>query len=88
MKTRPSFQKFCEIAEILRPKSKVKKSEYQPEGELPVVDQGEGLIGGYIDDTPLAFPHELPVIVFGDHTCRFKYVDFAFAAGADGTQIF
>lgn len=29
----------------------------------------------------------LPVIVFGDHTRIFKYIDFPFLAGADGTQI-
>ena len=28
-----------------------------------------------------------PVIIFGDHTRIFKYVDFNFAIGADGTQI-
>jgi len=30
---------------------------------------------------------DCPVIIFGDHTRIFKYVDFSFAIGADGTQI-
>lgn len=28
-----------------------------------------------------------PVIVFGDHTCIFKYIDFPFAMGADGVKV-
>ena len=30
---------------------------------------------------------DLPVVVFGDHTRAFKYVDFPFVRGADGTQV-
>jgi len=30
---------------------------------------------------------DLPLIVFGDHSCTFKYVDFPFVRGADGTQL-
>ena len=29
----------------------------------------------------------MPVILFGDHTRVFKYVDFPFALGADGVQV-
>ena len=29
----------------------------------------------------------MPLIIFGDHTCVFKFVDFPFFIGADGTQI-
>ena len=29
----------------------------------------------------------LPVVVFGDHTRAFKFVDFPFVRGADGTQV-
>lgn len=40
-----------------------------------------------MDDYELQYPGRLPVIVFGDHTRVFKYVDFPFAAGADGTRL-
>ena len=30
---------------------------------------------------------DLPLVVFGDHTCVFKYIDFEFVRGADGTQL-
>ncbi len=29
----------------------------------------------------------MPVVIFGDHTRIFKYIDFPFAIGAQGTQI-
>ena len=73
--------------QTLRQKHKIKKSEYLPSGAIPVVDQSQDFIAGYIDDTERAYDEDLPVIVFGDHTCTLKYVDFPFAVGADGTQL-
>ena len=73
--------------QTLRKKQKIKKSEYLPSGTIPVVDQGQDFIGGYINDTERSYDGQLPVIVFGDHTCTLKYVDFPFAVGADGTQL-
>ena len=67
--------------------SKVPKSSYKEIGRLPVIDQGQEPIAGYVDDYELQFRGRLPVIVFGDHTRIFKYVDFHFAAGADGTRL-
>ena len=31
---------------------------------------------------------DIPVILFGDHNCIFKYIDFPFVKGADGTVVF
>lgn len=66
---------------------KVKKGEYEPEGKLPVIDQGSSFIGGYTNDEELKIECELPVIVFGDHTKSIKYVDFDFVGGADGIKV-
>ncbi|MEU3093576.1 hypothetical protein ABZ690_01765 [Streptomyces sp. NPDC006967] len=66
---------------------KVPKSDFRDFGALPVVDQGQGSIAGYVNDPNLVQRNELPVIVFGDHTRCFKYVDFPFAVGADGVKI-
>ena len=66
---------------------KAKKSTYKEHGSFPVIDQGQAKVAGYVDDETLLFPGVLPVVVFGDHTRAFKYVDFPFVAGADGTQI-
>ena len=73
--------------QTLRKRHKIKKSEYLPSGAIPVVDQSQDFIAGYIDDTERAYDGQLPVIVFGDHTCTLKYVDFPFAIGAEGTQL-
>ena len=66
---------------------KAKKSTYKEHGSFPVIDQGQAKVAGYVDDETLLFPGVLPVVVFGDHSRAFKYVDFPFVAGADGTQI-
>lgn len=65
---------------------KVKRSEYSPIGKIPVIDQGQQFIAGFVDEAK-PYSEELPVIVFGDHTRVLKYVDFPFVAGADGTQV-
>ena len=67
--------------------AKTLQSDYLVEGEYPVVDQGQSLIGGYTNDSSRLCKADLPVIVFGDHTKCFKYIDFPFCLGADGTKI-
>ena len=67
--------------------SKVAQSDYLPEGLIPVIDQGKSDIAGYVNDSRFACNAVLPAIVFGDHTRVFKYVDFCFAMGADGTKV-
>ena len=73
--------------QTLRQKHKIKRSEYLPSGAVPVVDQSSEFVAGYINDTERAYDGQLPVIVFGDHTCILKYVNFPFAIGAEGTQL-
>jgi type I restriction enzyme S subunit len=65
---------------------KVKQSDYQPIGLVPIIDQGQSFIAGYTDKVS-PYKGNLPVIVFGDHTRVLKFVDFPFVAGADGTQV-
>lgn len=66
---------------------KLKTNEYKNSGSVPIVDQGSDFIAGYTDDFYRIYDGNLPIIVFGDHTCCLKYIDFPFAIGADGTQI-
>ena len=66
---------------------KIKQKAYLQSGTLPVVDQGQKLIGGYTDERQKQIICDLPVIVFGDHTKCVKYVNFPFCAGADGIKI-
>ena len=65
---------------------KIAKRDYQDKGEIPIIDQGKEFIAGYCSEKREVFDN-IPVIIFGDHTCIFKYVDFPFLLGADGTKI-
>ena len=65
----------------------IPKRDYQKSGEFPIIDQGAAFIAGWTDLTISVIFDDLPVIIFGDHTRIFKYVDFPFAVGAQGTQI-
>lgn len=65
---------------------KVAAKDIASTGRIPVVTQETGpLVSGYTNDVePIT---DVPLIVFGDHSCVFKYVDFPFVRGADGTQL-
>lgn len=65
--------------------SKVQRKDYAIYGELPVIDQGQDFISGYTDKSN-QYKGLLPIVLFGDHTRIFKYVDFPFALGADGVK--
>ncbi len=65
----------------------VQARAYKTSGLYPIVDQGKGLIAGWTDDAAGLIPGNPPLVVFGDHTRAFKYVDFPFVRGADGTQL-
>lgn len=66
---------------------KTPQSEYLREGRFAVVDQGKELVSGFINDESRLCGAQLPVIVFGDHTRCFKFVDFPFCMGADGVKV-
>ena len=66
---------------------KTRQTEFLKEGEFPVVDQGQALVAGFVNDRSRVCRVNPPVIVFGDHTRVIKYVDFEFAMGADGTKV-
>ncbi len=68
-------------------KTSIPKIDYQESGEFPVIDQGASFIAGWTDLTDSVISDNLPVVIFGDHTRIFKYVDFPFTLGADRTQL-
>lgn len=65
---------------------KIKKTEYLSTGKFPIISQdSDKFISGYTNKSnPI---NELPLILFGDHTCILKYIDFPFFPGADGTKL-
>jgi len=87
MKT-TTVRDFSEVFTVIPDsKTKINSSSYLENGLYAVIDQGKDLVAGYTNTAPTVVESLLPVIVFGDHTRAVKYVDFPFAAGADGTQI-
>lgn len=75
------------IGDATDSKAKLLSSEMKEEGQFPVIDQGQRFISGYTDRSELVRKFDSAVIVFGDHTRAFKYVDFPFVQGADGTKV-
>ncbi len=80
-------KKIAELLAKVSRQGKIKTQDYLQAGDLPVIDQGRELVGGYTNDADVEYSGELPVIVFGDHTRILKFIDFPFACGADGTQL-
>ena len=68
-------------------KLRLKQKEYLSEGQFPIVDQGQPLIGGFTNEKSRILDCELPVVVFGDHTKAVKLITFPFVPGADGTKV-
>lgn len=68
-------------------KIKIPQSKFKTKGQYPIIDQGANFIAGYTDNQEKVYKGDLPVIIFGDHTRIFKYIDFPFATGADGVKI-
>ncbi len=76
-----------DIVQVQKRQHRIQTNEYLPIGVLPIIDQSTSPIAGYLPDSERAYAGPLPVVVFGDHTCIYKFVDFRFAVGADGTQL-
>lgn len=75
-----------DLCDPITPTLKLQSKDYLTEGNYPVVDQSQNLICGWTNDQDGVISGN-PVIIFGDHTCVLKYVDFPFVQGADGVKI-
>lgn len=67
--------------------TKIQRGDYLKNGDIPVIDQGQDLIGGYTNEYQSICNIKLPCILFGDHTKVFKFVTEPFALGADGVKV-
>lgn len=67
-------------------KTKIAANQIESKGKYPVITQeNDRTIAGYTNVEKVI--DDLPLIVFGDHSCTFKYIDFPFVRGADGTKL-
>lgn len=86
----PEGWEVTRVDDIIKtaPKIKsIKAPDYLSKGEFPIVDQAEGLITGYTNSSELVYKNENGCVVFGDVTKYFKFINFPFAKGTDGTKI-
>ena len=77
----------CLIPVSIERSKQIQANSYLKMGKYPIVDQGKDLIAGWTNEEAAILKKDLPLIIFGDHTRIFKYVDFPFALGADGTKL-
>ena len=80
------FKTLGEVCIVKTAPMKLDKKEYYEQGLYPIVDQGQKFIVGYTDNEKALIPAD-DYVIFGDHTREIKYVNFAFAQGADGVKI-
>ena len=72
---------------VNRVEKQIQTNQYLKSGKFPIIDQGKNFISGWTNNKSILLSKELPLIIFGDHTRIFKYVDKPFVLGADGTRL-
>lgn len=78
-----------DMIEIITPPKRLLSTDYGQSGLYPIVDQSKEYICGFSNDSDAVFNKTSEdVIVFGDHTCILKFVNFPFIQGADGIKVF
>tara|TARA_B110000459_G_scaffold889_1_gene902 strand:+ start:893 stop:2065 length:1173 start_codon:yes stop_codon:yes gene_type:complete len=80
-------KEFEKCLEKVTYSKKIKRKEFLSEGLHPIISQEKEKINGYWDNSDDLFKVNKPVVIFGDHTKTFKYIDFDFVLGADGVKI-
>ena len=76
-----------EVVKTITPPNKIQKADYKITGRFPIIDQSQNEIAGWTDDENSLIKLERDLVIFGDHTCAIKYVNFPFVQGADGIKI-
>lgn len=80
-------EKVGRLVDTVTPPKKLSTSSYAVKGDFPIIDQSQNAICGWTDDREALIQDDLPLIIFGDHTCILKLLDRPFAQGADGIKI-
>lgn len=76
-----------DLISTVTPPKKIPTTGYLAKGTYPIVDQGQSDIAGWTNDLDALIKNDLPLVVFGDHTCALKLVNQPFAQGADGIKV-
>ncbi len=67
--------------------TKIPKKQFLAEGKYPIISQENDYINGYWDKSEDLLKVDRPLVIFGDHTKKLKYIDFDFVLGADGVKV-
>jgi len=78
------IKKFEDCLQKVKSTKKIPKKSFLNKGEYPIVSQENEFINGYWNEYNDVLKVEKPIVVFGDHTKKIKYIDFDFVKGADG----
>ncbi len=65
----------------------IRESEVKTSGKFPVISQNQGHILGFSDEENLLISNDLPIVIFGDHTCEVKYIDYPFIVAGEGVKL-
>ena len=79
--------KVDDLVDTVTPPKKLPTSTYSSTGDFPIIDQSQSSICGWTNDHEALIQNDLPLIIFGDHTCILKLLNRPFAQGADGIKI-
>ncbi len=75
------------LVSTITPPRKLTSSDYQKDGKFPIIDQSKSFYCGWTNDVDAVIKDDLPLIIFGDHTCILKITNKPFVQGADGIKI-
>ena len=79
--------KVDDLVDTVTSPKKLPTSVYGSSGTFPIIDQSQSEICGWTNDEEALIQENLPLLVFGDHTCILKLINRPFAQGADGIKI-
>lgn len=80
-------EKLDGLIDTVTPPQKLPTALYQTDGQYPIFDQSQNYICGWTNNWEALIKNDLPLIIFGDHTCVLKIAKQPFAQGADGIKI-
>ena len=76
-----------DVIDTVTPPAKIPAHSFDEEGRYPIIDQSQDEVAGRTDDESALVDGSEGLVIFGDHTCAVKFVDYPFAQGADGIKI-
>lgn len=81
------FVELWEKISTITAGTKIQKNEFLEKWDIPVIDQSQNFISWYTNNLESKITVNKPLVIFGDHTCAVKYIDFNFAQWADWIKI-